>query len=118
MAQVHAAFGVSLIVLTGVFTVAAAVAGATAGGGIWLERSRLVVTGLLAAQVLLGLVSYAAGGRPGENLHLVYGLAAVSFLPFAGFFAAEAPPKPRSWVLAGGGLLTLGVLFRSWATGS
>lgn len=117
MAQVHATLGVALIVLTGAFTVAAAVAGATARGGVWLERSRLAVTGLLAAQVLVGLVSYATGDRPGENLHLLYGLAAVSLLPFAAFFAAEAPPKARSWVLAGGGVLTLGVLFRSWATG-
>jgi hypothetical protein len=101
MAQVHATFGVTLIALTGVFTVAAAVAGAVAGGGTWLERSRLVLTALLAAQVLLGLVSYAAGDRPGENLHILYGLAAVSFLPFAGSFAAEAPRGPARWCWRG-----------------
>jgi hypothetical protein len=62
-------------------------------------------------------VLYGSGHRPQESLHLLYGLAGLVALPFGSYFAAEAPPRPRAVVLAAAGVLTLGIFFRSFATG-
>ncbi len=105
MAALHA-IGALVVFVT---IVVAAVAGAGAalrGGASWLDRLRTVVLAVVGVQAAIGAVTYLGGARPAEPLHLVYGLAALAVLPLAGTFAAEAPPRPRAWVL----VVALGVL--------
>lgn len=116
MTQVHAAVGSVLLGAAVLFTLAAAIA-ARAGGASWLEGARVVVTSAMAIQVTLGVVSYLGEGRPATNLHLVYGVIALGTLPFASFFAAEAPPAARAKVLVVAGLVTTGLVWRLAATG-
>ncbi len=100
----------------GLFSLIAA-AIAVAGYRRWLGWLRQAVTVVLGLQLLLGIVVYAGGSRPQNRLHLLYGIVAVWILPAADRFASEAPPKPRAAVLAVGGLLTLGVIWRLVETG-
>jgi hypothetical protein len=65
----------------------------------------------------VGGAAYLAGGRPTESLHFLYAVALLALLPLGATFAAEAPPRPRAWVMAvafGVGLL---LLWRLSATG-
>ena len=116
MGEAHGAVGEALIGGVALFTLAAVVAALT-GGARWIEWLRVAVTTLVGIQVSLGVAIFVAGDRPQENLHLAYGLAALVAIPFASRFATEAPPAPRAWTLAIGGLVTIGVLWRSAATG-
>jgi hypothetical protein len=117
MAAVHRSLAVVLLVAAGVFIVGAIVAALRHGSRPWLEWLRRTLTVLVVLETLAGIVVYGSGHRPDESLHLVYGLAAVVALPFGSYFAAEASSRPRAAVLGATGILTLGVFFRSFATG-
>ena len=95
-----------------------------AGVSAWLDRWHLVVRrlapvlgGLLVLQVALGAIVLLSGARPSEGLHLLYGIVILAVLPLAASFAAEAPPRPYSGVLAVGGLVVLLLAWRLLATG-
>jgi hypothetical protein len=125
--DVHAALGIVVLAGAVVFTVAAAAAArfssvgpsaAAPGGKIaWLERFRVGLTAAIVVQMALGAVLYAQDYRPGETIHLLYGLAAVVALPLGSVFASEAPGRARLWVLAIAGAATAGTLWRLWGTG-
>jgi hypothetical protein len=117
MTAIHRTFAAVLLVLGAGFTAGAIVAALRQGARPWLEWARRILTSLIALQGLSGLVLYGSGHRPQESLHLLYGLAGLVALPFGSYFAAEAPPRPRAVVLAAAGVLTLGIFFRSFATG-
>jgi hypothetical protein len=117
MLAIHRSLAAVLVVVGAAFTIGAIVAALREGARPWLEWGRRTVTALVALQGLFGLVLYGSGHRPQESLHLLYGLAGLVVLPFASYFAAEAPPRPRAVVLAIAGVLTLGIFFRSFATG-
>ncbi len=85
-------------------------------GGPWVERLRRAVLALVASEVLLGGVLWLSGARPAEGLHLLYGALILGPLPLASSFAAEAPPRARSWVLAVAGGLLLLFAWRLFAT--
>lgn len=118
MTHWHATLG---IVVVGVALLFALIAGATAwldrGGHAQIVRLRLGVQVLLVIQAVLGVVLYLTGNRPGEVLHLVYGVAILGVLPLATTFASDAPPRARSWVLAVAGLLILLLAWRLLSTG-
>lgn len=116
MAQVHATVGTMLIGGAILFTLAAGVAAAL-GGAAWLESVRVVLTVAIGIQVTLGVASFLDGVRPAGALHLLYGILTLAVLPFASFFAAEAPPAPRAKVLAVGGVVTVALMWRVAATG-
>jgi heme A synthase len=98
MATLHA-IGALAVFVTIVLAILAAAGAALRGGAGWVDRLRTGVLAVVALQAAIGAVTYLGGSRPAEPLHLVYGLAAIAVLPLAGTFAAEAPPRPRAWVL-------------------
>ncbi|MDQ6772280.1 MAG: hypothetical protein M3024_04720 [Candidatus Dormibacteraeota bacterium] len=53
-----------------------------------LRAAFLLMIALTAVQGLIGIVAFAAGGRPRELLHIVYGIFAIIFLPGAVLFAS------------------------------
>lgn len=117
MASVHGILGIIVIVDALLFTAAAAFAGATSGASTWLENLRWQLVAVIVVQLVVGVITFAGGARPGEELHLVYGVVSIAPVPLASSFAAEAPPKPRAWVLATGGVVTALIMWRSWVTG-
>jgi hypothetical protein len=116
MAQLH---GVGASVVLGVLLVVGTLAALSAlrGGSRWVDQLRRVATVVIGLQVVTGAAVYASGGRPHESLHLLYGLAALAILPLAGSFGAEAPPRPRAWVLAVACLILVVIAWRLASTG-
>jgi heme A synthase len=116
MAQLHS-FGASMVLGALVVIGLGATLIATRGGSPWTNRLRIGLTVLIGLQVVGGAVLFAAGARPRESLHLLYGLAAVAILPLAATFASEAPPRSRAWVLASACLILVVVAWRLASTG-
>ena len=116
MAELHS-IGASVVLGALVVTCLAAALIAIRGGSPWTDRLRIGLTVLIGLQVVSGVVPFAAGARPRESLHLLYGLAALAILPLAATFASEAPPRPRAWVLASACLILVVVAWRLASTG-
>lgn len=117
MQEVHRTLAIVLLVMACAFTVGALIAARLRGAGAWLEWFRRSLMSVIALQTVVGVLLYGSGRRPFESLHLIYGAAALLAVPFGSYFAAEAPARPRAAVLAGAGLLTVGILFRAFVTG-
>ena len=76
-----------------------------------------VIFGTMLLQALLGLLLYARGLRPTQEVHLIYGMAAVLALPFFIFVEVTARKRPAMGsYIWGFGLLT-GILLRNILTG-
>jgi len=116
MRELHS-LGASVVLGALVVTGLAAILIAMRGGSPWTDRLRIGLTVVIGLQVVSGVVLFAAGARPRESLHLLYGLAALAIVPLAATFASEAPPRPRAWVLASACLILLVVAWRLASTG-
>lgn len=106
-----------MLVAAAAFFVFALYCARTGVHGDVLDRMRIGVVSIAALQVALGAVLYATGRRPGETLHLLYGLVAVGSIPMAATFAFEAPPKAKAGALAAAAGLMLVMIWRLWVTG-
>lgn len=81
------------------------------------RRATYAVFGLMLLEALIGLTMYLIGGRPGQDVHLIYGLGTVLSIPFFIFVETTAKKRPAMgsyiWAFA----LLAGILIRSMATG-
>jgi hypothetical protein len=116
MGQLHA-LGASAVLVAVVAVGLATGVFALRGGSPWVDRLRLGLTLIIGAQVLFGVVVFLTGARPGELLHVLYGVVALALLPLATTFATEAPARDRAWVLVAACILLLPLLWRLAATG-
>jgi heme A synthase len=76
-----------------------------------------VVFGTMLLQALIGLIMYILGGRPREEVHLIYGMATVLALPFFMFVEMTARKRPAMGSYIWGFTLLAGVIIRSISTG-
>lgn len=76
-----------------------------------------IVFGTMLLQSLIGLMMYALGGRPLEEVHYIYGMASVLALPFFIFVEVTAKKRPAMGSYIWGFTLLAGVLIRSIMTG-
>lgn len=83
----------------------------------WYRRAVYTVAGVMLAQSLLGLTMYLIGGRPYEEVHLIYGLGAVLALPFFIFVEVTAKKRPAMGSYMWGFAVLAGILIRSIMTG-
>jgi len=83
----------------------------------WYRRAVYTVAGVMLAQSLLGLTMYLIGGRPYEDVHLIYGLGAVLALPFFIFVEVTAKKRPAMGSYMWGFAVLAGILIRSIMTG-
>ena len=83
----------------------------------WYRRAVYTVAGVMVAQSLLGLTMYFIGGRPYEDVHLIYGLGAVLALPFFIFVEVTAKKRPSMGSYMWGFAVLAGILVRSIMTG-
>jgi peptidoglycan/LPS O-acetylase OafA/YrhL len=116
MAQLHA-IGATITLGAILVTAAAAAVLALRGGSPWTNRLRYALTVIIGLQLAEGALLYLSRARPREELHLLYGLAALAILPLAGSFASEAPPRPRAWVLSATCLVLILLAWRLASTG-
>jgi hypothetical protein len=85
------------------------------GGGF--RASYLIMAGLTAVQGLLGLATFLLGARPGELLHVVYGIFAVVFLPGTYLYAQGGSRRREAVILAGASWIVSIAYLRGIATG-
>jgi hypothetical protein len=81
------------------------------------RRAVYTVAGVMLAQSLLGLVMYIMGGRPYQDVHLIYGLGAVLALPFFIFVEVTAKKRPAMGSYMWGFAVLAGILVRGIMTG-
>ena len=117
MAGLHVIGSVVSLVAAGMLVVGAGVAALSDRGHGAIRPLVGLVLGVFVTQSLLGLVLLLGGGAPSEGLHLLYGIGLVIVIPLARSFAAEAPDRARSGVLAVAGILALALAWRLFATG-
>lgn len=84
----------------------------------WYRLATYLVAGTMAFQALIGLIMYAIGLRPYEEVHLIYGLGSVLALPFFIFVEVTARKRPAMGSYIWGFAVLAGVLIRSILTGA
>ena len=84
---------------------------------VYYRRAVYTVAGVMLAQTLLGLSMYMIGGRPYEEVHLIYGLGAVLALPFFIFVEVTAKKRPAMGSYMWGFAVLVGILIRTILTG-
>jgi 4-amino-4-deoxy-L-arabinose transferase-like glycosyltransferase len=117
MTQLHSALALPVLLAVAAFALASVLAAWLDRGHAPLQYARWVLGAGLALEVLFGVIAYLGGSRPAEALHLIYGIAVVAVLPLASTFAADAPPRARSGVMALAGLVMLLLIWRLLSTG-
>lgn len=117
MAAAHGALAVAAIVAAGLLASIGGVASWRDAGHEAVRRLASAATLVFGMVGAFGLGSLLTGGQPGEGLHLLYGLAMVGIVPLGLTFAADAPPRAQSGVLAVAGLTALLLGWRLFATG-
>jgi hypothetical protein len=82
--------------------------------GRWFSVARTIAIGTMLAQVAAGLVLYGQGERPGNDLHVFYGVLVAITLAFAYVFRAALARRPA---LAYGLVLlfSMGLGLRAWS---
>jgi hypothetical protein len=82
----------------------------------WLDRLLLVAEAAIVLAIASGGVLFVAGERPGDLLHLLYGVLALMALPVARAWGGPRAGRRPGVMLLGAAVL-LGVLLRLWQTG-
>ena len=81
------------------------------------RSSYLIMWGLTVLQGLLGVGGFALGNRPGELLHIVYGIFAVIFLPGAYLYSHGGSQRRETVIMAGAAWVVSIAYLRGIATG-
>jgi hypothetical protein len=77
-----------------------------------------LVLGTIILEALIGLLMVSQGGRPGQDVHFIYGMASVLALPFFIFVEVTAKKRPAMGSYIWGFGLLAGILLRSIMTGA
>src|SRR3954471_10872623 len=84
----------------------------------WFRRGAYAVTAFIGMEFLLGVTMFLLGGRPGEDVHVIYGFGALLSLPFFIFVETTAKKRPAMgsymWAFA----LMVAIFMRSIMTGA
>jgi heme A synthase len=83
----------------------------------WFRRLVFTVLAFMVAQAALGGTMWLMDGRPGQDVHLIYGFAAVVSLPFFMFVEMTSPKRPVMGSYIWGFFLLVGILIRCIMTG-
>jgi heme A synthase len=84
----------------------------------WYRLATYLIAGTMAYQALAGLLMYALGLRPHEEVHLIYGLGSMLALPFFIFVEVTATKRPAMGSYIWGFAVLAGILIRSILTGA
>jgi heme A synthase len=81
-------------------------------------RATLVLTeALFILQGLVGVLMFASGRRPHDNLHWLYGVLLAIILPIAATYTSGRDPRREPLVYGIAGLFMVGLAIRALATG-
>jgi len=76
------------------------------------------MVGLVGVEAAIGLILYAQGGRPGQEVHLIYGVGALLALPFFVFVETTATKRPAMGSYLWGFGLVTAIMLRAIMTGA
>jgi len=83
----------------------------------WFRAATYLVVALMGVSALTGLVMYASGGRPYDEVHIIYGAGAVLALPFFIFVEVTAKKRPAMGSYLWGFALMAAIIVRAIVTG-
>lgn len=83
----------------------------------WFRRATYTIFGLMLLESLVGLLIYVTGLRPGEEVHLIYGMGATLALPFFIYVERTARKRPAMGSYIWGFALLAGITIRAIMTG-
>jgi hypothetical protein len=81
------------------------------------RRATYAVFGFIALEALIGLAMYLIGARPGQDVHLIYGMGATLALPFFIYVERTARKRPAMGSYIWGFALLMGIVIRAIMTG-
>lgn len=82
------------------------------------RRGVYVVVALMIVEGAIGLAMYAAGGRPYDEVHLIYGAGAILALPFFIYVETTAKKRPAMGSYIWGFGLMSAIILRTIMTGA
>lgn len=84
----------------------------------WFRYGVYAMVGVMVLESVIGLGLYSAGGRPYQEVHLIYGMGAVLALPFFVFVETTAKKRPAMGSYIWGFALMAAIIVRSILTGA
>lgn len=84
----------------------------------WFRRGVYAMVAFMVVESLIGLLMYAQGGRPYEEVHLIYGMGAVLALPFFIFVETTAKKRPAMGSYIWGFGIMTAIIVRTIMTGA
>jgi peptidoglycan/LPS O-acetylase OafA/YrhL len=84
----------------------------------WFRRGVYAMIGFVGVEFLIGVTMYLMGGRPSEDVHLIYGVGALLSLPFFVFVETTAKKRPAMGSYMWGFTLVVAIFVRSIMTGA
>jgi hypothetical protein len=84
----------------------------------WFRRGAYAVFGFIGLEFLLGVLMYLLGGRPAEDVHVIYGFGALLALPFFIFVEVTAKKRPAMGSYIWAFILMVAIFARSIMTGA
>jgi hypothetical protein len=84
----------------------------------WFRRGTYAVVAFIGVEFLLGVLMFLLGGRPGEDVHVIYGFGALLALPFFIFVEVTAKKRPAMGSYIWAFLLMVAIFLRSIMTGA
>lgn len=82
------------------------------------RRGVYAMVAFMVIESLIGLIMYGVGGRPYQDVHLIYGLGVVLALPFFVFVETTAKKRPAMGSYIWGFGLMTAIILRSIMTGA
>ncbi len=83
----------------------------------WFRRTTYTIVGVMVVESLLGLALIANGGRPLDEVHLIYGAGATLALPFFIYVETTAKKRPAMGSYLWGFALLAAIVVRAMMTG-
>lgn len=83
----------------------------------WFRRVTYTIMAFMTTQGLIGGIMWLAGGRPGEEVHLIYGYGVVLSLPFFVFVEVTAKKRPAMGSYIWGFTMLAAIIVRTISTG-
>lgn len=118
--ELHAQLGLFTLLLATVMFLVAMYIGNVRGADVtpYFRRGTYIIFATMAFEGAIGLILYAIyGARPGEEVHIIYGMGTILSLPFFIFVERTAQKRPAMGSYMWGFGLLAGIIVRCLSTG-